>query len=32
VVDDAELKQMRNSNVRAWLDAVKDAVLDAEDH
>ncbi|KAK2358726.1 putative disease resistance RPP13 protein [Trifolium repens] len=28
---DAELKQMRNSNVRAWLDAVKDAVLDAED-
>ncbi|WJX87276.1 hypothetical protein P8452_69484 [Trifolium repens] len=31
VVDDAELKQIRNPNVRAWLDAVKDTVLDAED-
>ncbi|PNY06307.1 disease resistance protein [Trifolium pratense] len=31
VVDDAELKQLRNPNIRAWLDAVKDAVLDAED-
>ena len=27
MVDDAELKQIRNPNVRAWLDAV----LDAED-
>ncbi|WJX87273.1 hypothetical protein P8452_69481 [Trifolium repens] len=31
VVDDAELKQIRNPNIRAWLDAVKNAVLDAED-
>ncbi|PNY13183.1 disease resistance protein [Trifolium pratense] len=31
VVDDAELKQLRNPNVRALHDAVKDAVLDAED-
>ena len=31
VVDDAELKQIRNPNVRAWLDAVKDAVYEAED-
>ncbi|KAK2354078.1 putative disease resistance RPP13 protein [Trifolium repens] len=31
VVDDAELKQIMNPNVRAWLDAVKDAVLEAED-
>ncbi|GAU37606.1 hypothetical protein TSUD_365270 [Trifolium subterraneum] len=31
VVDDAELKQLRNPNVGAWLDAVKNAVLDAED-
>jgi hypothetical protein len=31
VVNDAELKQIRNQPVKAWLDAVKDAVLDAED-
>ncbi|MCH84525.1 disease resistance protein, partial [Trifolium medium] len=31
VVDDAELKQIRNQPVKAWLDAVKDVVLDAED-
>jgi tRNA threonylcarbamoyladenosine modification (KEOPS) complex Pcc1 subunit len=31
VVDDAELKQIRNQSVKAWLDAVKDAVLEAED-
>lgn len=31
VVDDAELKQNTSSNVNEWLDAVKDAVLDAED-
>jgi hypothetical protein len=31
VVDDAELKQIRNQSVKAWLDAVKDAVLEAEE-
>ncbi|XP_073226793.1 putative disease resistance RPP13-like protein 1 isoform X2 [Cicer arietinum] len=31
VVDDAEQKQIINRHVKAWLDAVKDAVFDAED-
>jgi ATP-dependent Lon protease len=31
VVDDAELKQIRNRHVKAWLDAVKDVVFQAED-
>ncbi|WJX87272.1 hypothetical protein P8452_69480 [Trifolium repens] len=31
VVDDAEMKQIRNQHVKVWLDAVKDAVLEAED-
>ncbi|GAU37603.1 hypothetical protein TSUD_365240 [Trifolium subterraneum] len=31
VVDDAELMQIKNQPVKVWLDAVKDAVLEAED-
>ncbi|GAU38942.1 hypothetical protein TSUD_363810 [Trifolium subterraneum] len=31
VVDDAELKQIKNRHVKAWLDAVKDVVFEAED-
>ncbi|XP_057453660.1 putative disease resistance RPP13-like protein 1 [Lotus japonicus] len=31
VVDDAEQRQIRNPHVKAWLDAVKDAVFEAED-
>jgi len=31
VVDDAELKQIKNRHMKAWLDAVKDAVFEAED-
>ncbi|QCD85750.1 internalin A [Vigna unguiculata] len=31
VVDDAEQKQFRNSYVKAWLDEVRDVLLDTED-
>jgi len=31
VVDDAELKQFRNAYVKAWLDEVRDVLLDTED-
>ncbi|KAJ1413507.1 Virus X resistance protein-like, coiled-coil domain [Sesbania bispinosa] len=31
LVDDAEQKQIRNPRMKAWVDAVKDAVFDAED-
>jgi len=31
IIDHAEHKQIRNQHVKVWLDAVKDAVLDAED-
>ncbi|KAK4259896.1 hypothetical protein QN277_006184 [Acacia crassicarpa] len=31
VIDDAEYKQFSDSNVRAWLCEIKDAVYDAED-
>lgn len=31
MVDDAELKKIINEPVKAWLDAVKDVVLEAED-
>ncbi|XP_054790398.1 putative disease resistance protein At3g14460 isoform X2 [Prosopis cineraria] len=31
VIDDAEQKEITNTNVKAWLDMVKDAVYDAED-
>jgi len=31
VIDDAEQKQIRNQHVKAWLDAVKDVVFEAED-
>jgi len=31
VVDDAELKQFRNPYVKAWLDDVRDVLLDTED-
>lgn len=31
VVDDAEQMQIRNRHVKAWLDAVKDAMFEVED-
>jgi hypothetical protein len=31
VIDDAEQKQIKNQHVKAWLDAVKDVVYEAED-
>jgi len=31
MVDDAELKQFRNAYVKAWLDEVRDVLLDTED-
>ncbi|KAL4355078.1 hypothetical protein GQ457_06G003270 [Hibiscus cannabinus] len=31
LLDDAETKQITNSNVRSWIDRLKDAVYDAED-
>ncbi|KAL5098230.1 hypothetical protein RYX36_002557 [Vicia faba] len=30
-VDDAEQRQIRNRHAKAWLDAVTDVMLDAED-
>ncbi|GAU38546.1 hypothetical protein TSUD_320180 [Trifolium subterraneum] len=32
VVDNAEQKLIRNRNAKAWHNAVKDVVLDTEDH
>ncbi|KAL4353864.1 hypothetical protein GQ457_06G003310 [Hibiscus cannabinus] len=31
LLDDAETKQITNSNVRSWIDKLRDAVYDAED-
>ncbi|KAK8714263.1 hypothetical protein V6N13_149456 [Hibiscus sabdariffa] len=31
LLDDAETKQITNSNVRSWIDRLRDAVYDAED-